>query len=538
MNRRENRETKSPSARFPSAMPSQSPLLTGDGYILLDTTGKLLDVNTGYSALVGYSRRELLTMTIKDLDAAFASREIEKKLADMLEQGSGRFQSLHRCKDGNTMTLASTFVVHRQDETPCIELCVRPAGDPRTERNAAPDEESLYHSLVRTAPDAVTVSDLNGNIIFVSERTLAFHKCTSPDEMLGKPAFDFIAPEDRQKAFENLKKTFDHGSTQNLEYTLLRKDGTRFIGELNASVVKDAKGKPTAFIATTRDITERKSADKALKDSEEKFRTLAEHSPNMIFINKAGSIVYVNRKCEEMMGYMKEELLSPEFDFRKLIAPDSRDSAEKALRSHGVGIEVEPFEYSLQTKDGKVIDAIITTKLIQYGGSPAILGVVTDISERKQVEQELHKTTHELRAEREALKEKNIALKQFLEVLEDERRNYRDAISQELHRAIQPVLRDVQKTSGTARGKKLALLEAKLKVILSRDASGFSDRLSALSPREMQVCRLIKSGMTSKQISEELNLSPLTVHKHREQIRKKLGITSSKINLTTYLQVH
>jgi PAS domain-containing protein len=82
------------------------------------------------------------------------------------------------------------------------------------------------------------------------------------------------------------------------------------------------------------DITERKQVEQALKESEEKFRNLAEQSPNMIFINQKGRVVYVNEKCEEIMGYKKEEFYAPDFDFLKLVAPEYRELMKDNLAKH------------------------------------------------------------------------------------------------------------------------------------------------------------------------------------------------------------
>ncbi|MHC4335637.1 MAG: PAS domain-containing protein, partial [Planctomycetota bacterium] len=121
----------------------------------------------------------------------------------------------------------------------------------------------------------------------------------------------------------------------------------------------------------------------ALRESEEKFRNLAEQSPNMIFINKAGRIVYANERCEKLMGYDREQLCSADFDFLTL--------------THTRGLDVPPFEYTIVARDGTRIEAILTTQLIQYEGERAILGIVTDITERKEAERGLKKSEAKLR---------------------------------------------------------------------------------------------------------------------------------------------
>ncbi len=119
------------------------------------------------------------------------------------------------------------------------------------------------------------------------------------------------------------------------------------------------------------------------------FHVFTEQSPNMIFINKGGRVAYVNKRCVEVMGCSRKDFYAPDFDFMDLIAPESVDLIRANFKRHMAGEDVEPYEYSLLNKRGEKIDAIITTKLIEYENGPAILGIITDISERKRAEDEL-----------------------------------------------------------------------------------------------------------------------------------------------------
>ncbi|MHC4540730.1 MAG: sensor histidine kinase [Planctomycetota bacterium] len=114
----------------------------------------------------------------------------------------------------------------------------------------------------------------------------------------------------------------------------------------------------------------------------------------MIFINKKGRIVYANKKCEEVMGYTREEFYSPDFDFMTMMAPESVDLTRENFARHMRGEEVEPYDYCLVNKTGERIEAINSSKLITYEGEPAILGIVTDITEHKKAEEELRQYDH------------------------------------------------------------------------------------------------------------------------------------------------
>jgi PAS domain S-box-containing protein len=119
------------------------------------------------------------------------------------------------------------------------------------------------------------------------------------------------------------------------------------------------------------------------------FKTFAEQSPNMIFINQGGRVLYANKRCSEIMGYDRKELYAPDFDFMSLIAPESVDLIRSSLKRHLGGEDIAPYEYALINKKGEKIEAIITTRLINYDDGNAILGIVTDITERKRIEEEL-----------------------------------------------------------------------------------------------------------------------------------------------------
>ncbi|MBI5075918.1 MAG: PAS domain S-box protein [Nitrospirae bacterium] len=151
------------------------------------------------------------------------------------------------------------------------------------------------------------------------------------------------------------------------------------------------------FLVLVVYVTKLKMAAKTLRESEEKFKVLAEKSPNMIFINKRGQVVYTNEKCSELMGYTKDEFLSPGFDFLTLIAPESLELIKNAFSQQMKGEDVQPFEYGLLTREGKRINAIVTSKVFEYEGETSVIGIVTDITERIKFENALKESEEKFR---------------------------------------------------------------------------------------------------------------------------------------------
>ena len=208
--------------------------------------------------------------------------------------------------------------------------------------------------------------------------------------------FQFLIPEDRERAKKNIQKIMNGEKSRGNEYTILKKDGSTFPALVFSNRIVHVDGK-CGFRGLIVDISEQKNTEEKLRESEEKFRMLAEESPNMIFINKKGRVVYANRKAEQTMGYTKEEFCSPEFNFLKLIAPESRELVESGLAKHMKGEEAAPYEYKLLTRQGRAIDVMLISKLVTYDGESAILGTVTDISERRQEHEAVRRSEEQAR---------------------------------------------------------------------------------------------------------------------------------------------
>jgi len=141
-----------------------------------------------------------------------------------------------------------------------------------------------------------------------------------------------------------------------------------------------------------------------------------------------------------------------------------------------------------------------------------------------------------LRNQKEELEHKNIALKELLCQIELEKQNLRENVVTNVEKLLLPNLRRLKRTSPALNAKHLTAIEQNLENLTPSLGRKASDLNIKLTPREIEICGMIKNGLLSKEISDALHLSPATIEVHRNSIRRKLGITNKDINLTTYLQ--
>jgi len=362
-----------------------------DGIAAVDLKGKFIECNQAFLNMMGYSAAEIGKKRYQDITPKKWHTIEAKIVADQIKARgySDEYEKEYIKKDGTVFHISIKVWLKkdREGKPAGMWAIIRDITERKEAKEALRKGEEEFRLAFENAKDAVLWGDTKTGLITNCNKAAEILLERKRGEIVGLHQ-TMIHPPQKAEYYANMFKThIKQKGTVGVEAEVITKSGKIKPVQITATVTL-VGGKPI-IQGIFRDITERKRVEEALRESEEKFRNLAEKLPNMIFINKKGRVVYANERSEEVMGYKKGEFYSPDFNFLTLIAPESIDLVRKAFSRHMEGKEVVPYEYTLITKEGKRIEAIITTKLIHYEGDIVILGIVTDITERKQAEGEL-----------------------------------------------------------------------------------------------------------------------------------------------------
>jgi PAS domain S-box-containing protein len=245
--------------------------------------------------------------------------------------------------------------------------------------------EEHYRRLIDILPDAICLISPNGRLISVNSQACAMLGYDNPAELLNKSVLDLIPPSERINADTSILK---NRIIRNVEYTMLKKNGQPVDVELSATVTSDKEGQTAGLVCVARDVTKRKQAERILRDSEERFRQLADNIREVFWMTDVAKkqMIYVSSAYQEVWGRAVETLYASPQDWINAIHPEDRariidsaltkqisgkyDEVYRIVRPDGSMRWIQDRAFPIQDEAGKVY---------------RIVGVAEDVTERKQV---------------------------------------------------------------------------------------------------------------------------------------------------------
>ncbi len=250
------------------------------------------------------------------------------------------------------------------------------------------DNEEKYRNLFENATDGIFELDLMGRFVSGNRRAEQICGC-SRGELIGK-SFTKILPRKEIPIMLNTFQKVLRGKVNTFEVELKTRRGDLVPLEITTAP-REKNGKLMGTLGMVRDIAERQRAEEALRESEEKYRSLVENSTDGIVIVRGRKIVFSNKTVQEISGYAEEEL--KKLAFTRLIAPSSRLVVLKRYLSRLAGAGVENrFEIEVITRERRIIPCEISSSVVTYQGNKAIQATLRDITERKNAEQTIQES--------------------------------------------------------------------------------------------------------------------------------------------------
>jgi diguanylate cyclase (GGDEF)-like protein/PAS domain S-box-containing protein len=302
----------------------------------------------------------------------------------------------------------------------------------------------LYDAIVETSPDSVLVTDLKGNFIFCSKQTALLHQYDSPEDLIGTSAFKLFPPRETVRIARYMGETQESGMIKNIEFNLLRRDGTQFAAELSASLILDKSGTPFAFLAIVRDITERKWVEAQIRESEALYRVVADNTHDWEFWQAPNDrFIYISPSCKRISGYDDIEFIKDSELFSNIIHPDDR--ARFADHHHDTTETSTVIEVEFRIVHGddhsvRWISHVCRPVFDKKGKFLGTRGSNRDITDKKLVDDKLRSAYDQLRTQLDEIEQlhgilREQAIRDSLTGLYN-RRYMEEALRQEHARAI------------------------------------------------------------------------------------------------------
>ena len=360
---------------------------SNDAIIALDTQGLLQKWNSAAEKLYGYKAEEVLGKAAAIVSPPELHETAEQNIATVL---SGAFQpsyeTFHLRKNGQRVPVSITASPTRDRAGKVVgaSVIVRDITERKHAEEAVRESENRFRAIVQNSTDILTLIDPAGTILYDSPGISGLLGFT-PEERLGKPAFLWIHPDDLsfiRMLHEELLRT--HGAKVRAQVRLRHADESwRWCDSWAINLLEEPGVR--AVVSSFRDITEQKAIETALRDSEERYRSLIENASDTIFTTDLkGNITSINGGGH-MSGFSQPELLG--MNVLQIAAPEYREVIRESLASRMRGVEQGTLEAELIARDGRRVPMEVNGRLQFRNGVPfEVLCIARDISLRKRAE--------------------------------------------------------------------------------------------------------------------------------------------------------
>lgn len=275
-------------------------------YVLEAESGRFVNFNSRAVQMLGYSRDELLRLSVKDVECTLLP-EARADVHRRASKGIVSVEGMHRRKDGSTFPVEIRLTSLRPSHSHLLLAVVRDTTERKQAEQALRDSEERYRQLVELSPDSIIIHR-DGRVVFINPMGLKLLGASHPGQVLGKHVLDFIHPDSKVLVAERMEVTRRQQVPSPLiEQRCCRLDGgTIDVESVAIPLLYD--GQPAVQVIS-RDITSRKRAEDALRQSEDKYRSLFETMTHgVIHVDPQGCVMSANPAAERITGMPVEQM--------------------------------------------------------------------------------------------------------------------------------------------------------------------------------------------------------------------------------------
>ena len=351
-----------------------------EGFFWISSEGRILNVNDAACRILEYTREELTSMTVPDIDPNFPSEAWPAHWNELKQKGSLTFESKHWSKTGRVLDTEVTvnYLQYEGKEYSCAIM--RNIAERKRAEAALSQSEERYRSLVNDAPIGIFVNE-GGRFVYANREFQRIVNATKAEQLLGMPVLDRIAPEFHAVVKDRIQQLTENGQpVPTLDEQYVRLDGLRVDVAVTA-IPTFLNGTPVMQVLVL-DIAERKRAEEALRLAKFSVERAADA---VYWIDRQAMILDVNEAASLMLGYSKDELFAMTFhDLNPDFKVDSWPAVWAETQQRGTMV----FETTHRAKNGRLIPIEVSVNYLFYEGKEYHCAFVRDITERKQAEKE------------------------------------------------------------------------------------------------------------------------------------------------------
>jgi len=363
-----------------------------EGYFEVDLAGNMTFCNDSLFRISGYTKEELLGKNNREYTTPETANRMYEVFSQIYRTGESAsvrdYEIIMKDGDKKILEMSASLMRNPSGEPVGFRGLVRDVTQRKRAEAELKESEEKYRQLVEHAPSGIYEIDFVERRFISVNDVMCEYTGYTREELLSTSPFEILTEDSKQRFMERLSKILGGEKVPDIvEYKIKRKDGKEIWVILNSKMVYE-NGIPKGATVVVHDITERKLAEEAVRESEEKYRLLVDNANDGIFIAQDGVIKFPNPKTKEVLGYSEEEL--SQIQYLDLIHPEDRRMVSERQQRRREGEEL-PTTYTIRimNKAGEQLWTQINAVPITWEGGPATLNFVRDITPQKKLEAQL-----------------------------------------------------------------------------------------------------------------------------------------------------